>query len=83
MHEFTGPNACVHQLSVWAMTLVAMLLLIFSLKFCKEDKSDGRSVRRVLSYVLIVVVSSGIWYEIWSTQACSAIYRGNLVHNSQ
>lgn len=83
VHESMGPNLCAHQGRMGLATAVALILLVVSCLFTKTDKSDSRSARRVISYVLVIVVSIGIWYEIWSIQSCSAGTRGNMVHQSR
>lgn len=83
MHELVGPNLCAHQLRVGAASVVVLLLLVTSLSFCKDDKSDARSIRRVCSYTLVIALSAGLWYEIWSIQACNAGPRTDVIHQSQ
>jgi len=83
VHETIGPNLCAHQGTVAIYSLAALVLLVVSLRFCKKDKSDGRSIRRVISYVLVIALSTGIWYEIWSLQACNETERSRIVHRTQ
>jgi ABC-type enterochelin transport system permease subunit len=83
VHEAMGPNLCAHYGTVGFFTVAAVGMLIISCLFAKEDKSDSRFVRRVISYILVVAVSVGVWYEIWSIQACNAENRKNVVHQSQ
>ena len=82
VHEAMGPGVCNYHGRVGLATIIALCLLTVSCVFAKDDKSDSRSVRRVLSYILVVAVSIGIWYEIWSIQACNAGTRSNMVHES-
>ena len=80
MHELVGPNLCAHQIRVGIATVLVLILLILTLCLPKEKHQGGWSIRRVLSYVLVVGLSVGIWYEIWSTQACNATTRDNTIH---
>ncbi len=83
MHQVVGANLCAHHGRVGMATILTAVLLVVSLRFAKEDKSDGQSLRRFISYVLVVLLSAGIWYEIWSLQACNTGERDDMVHQNQ
>lgn len=83
MHEVMGPNLCAHQIRVGVATALAAIFLISTLAFVKSHKSNTLSPRRVCSYALVVILSVGIWYEIWSLQACNEGPRSDMVHQSQ
>lgn len=82
VHEAMGPNLCAHYGHVGVGTIIAATLLVLTVVLAKRDQRSGPSVRSVLSYILVVAVSAGIWYEIWSIQACNTETRQNMIHQS-
>jgi hypothetical protein len=82
VHEAMGPNICAHYGHIGVATIIAAALLVLTLVLTKRDERSGTSARSVLSYILVIAVSAGIWYEIWSIQACNAETRENMVHES-
>ena len=83
MHEAMGPNLCAHYVHIGIGTIIAIALLVLTLVLTKRDETSGASARSVLAYILVVMVSAGIWYEIWSIQACNSETRDNMVHEGR
>ena len=82
VHEVMGPNLCAHYGHVGVATIIASTLLVLTLVLTKRDQGSSISARSALSYILVVAVSAGIWYEIWSIQACNTETRQNMIHQS-
>jgi hypothetical protein len=63
---------CDKRLVITIVTLVALGLLIVSLRFrCHEGASIQRRCVKGVSYVMVVAVSAGFWFDVWATQQCS------------
>jgi hypothetical protein len=63
---------CDKRLAITIVTLVALGLFIVSLRVrCPERASIQKRCVRGVSYVLVVAVSAGFWFNVWATQQCS------------
>lgn len=63
---------CDKRLVITVVTLIGLGLLIVSLSLrCHKGASIQRRCIKGASYVLVVAVSAGFWFNVWATQQCS------------
>jgi protein-S-isoprenylcysteine O-methyltransferase Ste14 len=70
---------CDKRLVITIVTLVALGLLIVSLRVgCPEGASIQKRCLKGASYVLVVAVSAGFWFDVWATQQCNESMRNRV-----
>ncbi len=63
---------CDKRLVITIVTLIALCMLIVSLRVrCHESASIQKRWVKGASYVLVVAISAGFWFDVWATQQCS------------
>lgn len=63
---------CDKRLVIAVVTLIALGLLIVSLRLrCDKRASIQRRCIKGASYILVIAVSAGFWFDVWATQQCS------------
>jgi hypothetical protein len=63
---------CDNRLLITIVALVALGLLIMSLRVrCYEGASIQKRCLKGASFILVVAISAGFWFDVWATQQCS------------
>ena len=70
---------CDKRLVITIVALVALGLLIVSLRVrCHKRASIQKKCLKGASYILVVAVSAGFWFDVWATQQCSESMRNRV-----
>ena len=70
---------CDKRLDITIVALVALGLLMVSLRVrCSKRALIQKRCLKGASYVLVVAVSAGFWFDVWATQQCSESMRNRV-----